>query len=312
MLFRSGREYHVAAMPSLRRPFLTYLALAVALCVVWTSVSMRIVGELVPPLDDTFIHFTYARRLAEGHPFSYFPGEPYSSGATSLSWPILLAIGWVLGFKGGSLYLWALGLSNLALAAVATFTHRWLERLSSPRTGMLGALLVMGSGVVLWGAFSGMEVTLFMAAIAGTLDALTRPGRTPGAPAPGGLTWVAVMATVRPEGAIFAGLFALQQGVEAWIAGGRRVGALAPGKGRQRFGIQPGRRGRTGSVLLDPFKPRCKVVRHGMAHRRSSPEAESLSCSSRRASRADSRTAHNRAVRSPAEDDSASLRASTV
>lgn len=213
-------------MPTLRRPFLTWLGIAAALCLVWTSESMRLVGELVPPLDDTFIHFTYAARLAEGHPFSYSPGDAYSSGATSLSWPFLLAIGWKLGLKEGSLYLWSLLLSTLSLAAFATFTQRWLERLSSPRTGFLGALLLMGSGVVLWGAFSGMEVTLFAASIAAALDALTRPGRAPGSPPPGGLTWVAVMATVRPEGAVFAGLLALQQVVEAWHGGGRRVASI--------------------------------------------------------------------------------------
>src|SRR5262245_2056700 len=43
------------------------------------------------PLDDAFIHFQYAKRLASGHFFSYAEGDSYSSGATSLLWPLLLA-----------------------------------------------------------------------------------------------------------------------------------------------------------------------------------------------------------------------------
>ena len=48
-------------------------------------------GELVPPLDDAFIHFHYAQAIASGHPFEYLEGEGYSSGATSLIWPWILA-----------------------------------------------------------------------------------------------------------------------------------------------------------------------------------------------------------------------------
>jgi hypothetical protein len=208
---------------------LTFLALATALCLVFASTSMRIVGgELVPPLDDAFIHFQYARRLAEGHPFSYQSGDAWSSGATSLVWPAILAVGWKLGFEGMRLYVWALGVCTVFLASTAASTRAWLARVSDDRTALFGALLLLLTGPLLWGAFSGMEVIVFGAAIAGVLEGLSRPGRPPGVPAPGTLSWAALLAVVRPEGAVLAGLLALLQLAEAWYAGGRRVRALLP------------------------------------------------------------------------------------
>src|SRR6185436_20951141 len=52
----------------------------------------------VMPLDDTYIHFQYARVLATGHFMQYNPGQPPSSGATSFMYPALLAVGYILGF----------------------------------------------------------------------------------------------------------------------------------------------------------------------------------------------------------------------
>lgn len=209
-----------------KRPAALFLLLAATLCLVYASTSARVVGELIPPLDDTFIHFQYARRLAEGHPFSYQAGDGYSSGATSLLWPCLLAIGWLIGFRSESLYLWALVLGTVSLAATATYTLRWVSRVADERTGWFAAAAILGSGPLLWGSFSGMEVPLFGAAIAATLEGLTRPGRRPGEPVPGALIWAGVLASVRPEGALFAGTLALAQVGEGWLAERRLRGLL--------------------------------------------------------------------------------------
>jgi hypothetical protein len=64
-------------------------------------------GEWSAPLDDVFIHFDYARRTAEGHPFEWAAGNGYSSGNTSLTYPFVLAIGYFAGFTGMQLMKWA-------------------------------------------------------------------------------------------------------------------------------------------------------------------------------------------------------------
>jgi len=64
-------------------------------------------GEWSAPLDDVFIHFDYARATAQGHPFEWTVGNGYSSGNTSLTYPFVLAAGWLLGFTGRDLMKWA-------------------------------------------------------------------------------------------------------------------------------------------------------------------------------------------------------------
>src|SRR5262249_35111309 len=55
------------------------------------------------PLDDVFIHFDFARSAARGHPFEWSTGNGYSSGGTGLLYPLVLAPGIWLGFRGESL-----------------------------------------------------------------------------------------------------------------------------------------------------------------------------------------------------------------
>lgn len=63
------------------------------------SAVLRRVGHAAAALDDAYIHFQYARALAEGHPMRFQAGEPMSSGATSTLWPALLAPFWALGAR---------------------------------------------------------------------------------------------------------------------------------------------------------------------------------------------------------------------
>src|SRR6185503_16176292 len=76
------------------------------------------------PLDDAFIHFQYAKRLATGHFFSYVDGEGYSSGATSIVWPLLLAPLYLLGLRDLSIIWGAWFFGFLALGALALETYR--------------------------------------------------------------------------------------------------------------------------------------------------------------------------------------------
>ena len=64
-------------------------------------------GEWSAPLDDVFIHFDYARATALGHPFEWTVGNGYSSGNTSLTYPFALAFGWLAGFQGRDLMVFA-------------------------------------------------------------------------------------------------------------------------------------------------------------------------------------------------------------
>jgi hypothetical protein len=72
-------------------------------------------GEWSAPLDDVFIHFDYARATALGHPFEWTVGNGYSSGNTSLSYPFVLALGWLLGFTAERLMVWAAAIATTSV-----------------------------------------------------------------------------------------------------------------------------------------------------------------------------------------------------
>lgn len=144
--------------------FAPYVPALIGSCLVGYLATRGIVqrtGEPAAPLDDSFIHLQYARRLAEGHFFSYVPGEGYSSGATSPLWPVLLAPFHALGLRGVSLLdaAWALG--TLAHAAVAVETYRLAERLAGRAAAVGAALMCLVFGAFAWFAWSGMETVPF-------------------------------------------------------------------------------------------------------------------------------------------------------
>lgn len=115
-------------------------------------------GHAAVPLDDAYIHFQYARRLAEGHFFSFTEGEGYTSGATSLLWPAALAPFWALGLREESLAWAAWGLSFAALAALAVETQRLATKLVGAGPALGASAMVLTFGGHVWCAASGMEV----------------------------------------------------------------------------------------------------------------------------------------------------------
>jgi hypothetical protein len=141
-------------------------------------------GSLVMPLDDTYIHFQYARQMAEGHPYEYITGDKPTSGATSFLYTPLLATGYLLGLHGLKLAYWAVGWGGLFFLLSAWLIYRLIllavsaARLSHycSATGLMLAFVV--SGPFLWATFSGMETALFVFAVLLALYAYCRFLRT--------------------------------------------------------------------------------------------------------------------------------------
>jgi hypothetical protein len=121
------------------------------------------------PLDDAWIHQTYARNLAETGQLAYLPGQP-SAGSTSPAWSFLLSIGYLLGLD---FRIWAYLLGALSLAATAWLAYRLLLRLpplrqlsaqvSQPAAALLAGLFCAVEWHLVWSAASGMETILFTA-----------------------------------------------------------------------------------------------------------------------------------------------------
>ncbi|MBA4380527.1 MAG: hypothetical protein C0393_07635 [Anaerolinea sp.] len=121
------------------------------------------------PLDDSWIHQSYARNLALRGEWAFLPGQP-SNGSTAPLWSALLAIGYwlrlapyVWTYALGVVILW--GLAWLAEIAVRHLVPVYAQHLlGRPRFPWAGALVALEWHLV-WAGGSGMETLLHTALI---------------------------------------------------------------------------------------------------------------------------------------------------
>lgn len=112
------------------------------------------------PLDDAWIHQTYARNIALTLKWEYIPGI-ISGGSTSPLWTILLVPGHLFG---GKFYLyWTYFLSFTFFAGSAIFFEKILrlKNYYNPKFPLAGLLFCLEWHIV-WAACSGMETILFI------------------------------------------------------------------------------------------------------------------------------------------------------
>jgi hypothetical protein len=135
------------------------------------------------PLDDAWIHQTYARSLAHGAGWVYWPGEP-SAGSTAPLWSLLLVPGHLLGLNPLA---WAFFLGWLSLWGLAWTGGRVYEQLHPAkvkntvslasrfrRPALLAGALLAFEWHLAWAAGSGMETLLFAGIVLAVLGLLFR------------------------------------------------------------------------------------------------------------------------------------------
>jgi len=119
-------------------------------------------GHFVAQVSDLYVVAQYARAMAEGHPFQYNPGEPPTTGSTSLLHTAVLAAAHAAGARGEALIAFAILLGAALFLASVPLAVRLATRLAGPREGALaGALLALG-GPVVWGYLYGSDIALFL------------------------------------------------------------------------------------------------------------------------------------------------------
>jgi hypothetical protein len=177
------------------RRCLLYGALVVALGYT-AAMAYATSGHAVPQIVDLYLICQYGRALAEGHPFRYNPGEPPSTGATSLLLTGLFGLAHASGLRGERLIAFAIAVGAAAYVATVQLAHRLAARLAGPREAALAGALVLLGGPTVWGFLYGSDIGLFMllftwlterlfagsaagVALAGTLLALARPEGLP-------------------------------------------------------------------------------------------------------------------------------------
>ena len=153
------------------------------------------------PLDDGWIHQTYARNLAHLGSWAYVPGQP-SAGSTSPLWTLLLTAGYLLGVPYRA---WAVLLGGLSVALVGWMAGRLAKQLF-PWTAAAWAFVPLACTVewhLLWAGASGMETALFAGLCLAAVSQGLRAAHDDGL-----LSWLAwgllggVAVLTRPEGII--------------------------------------------------------------------------------------------------------------
>jgi hypothetical protein len=168
------------------------------------------------PLDDAWIHQTYARNLVQRGEWSFTAGQP-SAGSTSPLWTAALALGRWLRIEPLA---WTYGLGVLLLAVLGWVCGRWLALRQPARQTWA---LVAGAGVVLewhlvWASLSGME-TLALALVVVLVLWSLESGR----PGPLGLGLLIGVGTwIRPD----ALSLVIPVGLGIVAASGRRLRSL--------------------------------------------------------------------------------------
>jgi hypothetical protein len=111
------------------------------------------------PLDDAWIHQTYARNLASTGQWAFIPGQT-SAGSTSPLWSLLLSLGYWLGVPYRT---WTYGLGIVALGLTGWTVARLGKRFFPDRSwaGPLAGLLCVIEWHLVWASVSGMETMLY-------------------------------------------------------------------------------------------------------------------------------------------------------
>ena len=195
-----------------RERVLPLLAPLVAAGVIARTAIHEIVARLGHPgatLDDAYIHFQYARAIAEGHPLRFQAGEPITSGATSLLWPVLLAPFYSVGFTDEAILwpAWVLSFGALGLLAYETF--HLTKRLTGAAVAAGAAAMVLCFSGFTWCAASGMEVVPFAWSLARAARRSSEWAEMPAHERSRARTWELVAiawaaSLFRPEGALLA------------------------------------------------------------------------------------------------------------
>ena len=192
------------------------------------------------PLDDSYIHLQFARRLAAGEGLSFRDTEGLVAGSTSPLWTALLAIGFVLSplfgslalgmvaskLLGGALFVWA-GLEVRRLTALLG-ARRWLATLAG--------VACVTTDTLVFSALSGMEVPLFVAlTVRGVRSFVLEQNRVGGGVNAASLlvapsTWLLALACLaRPEGLVLLGLAVASRTAHILRSGAGQRAAVASG-----------------------------------------------------------------------------------
>jgi len=151
------------------------IALAALVAILFYLIVSKLIFRIGFPLDDTWIHLTYARNLAEHGEWAFQLGQR-SAGSTAPLWTVLLSIGFLIGLAP---YVWTYLLGWVVLTLLAIYAENLARKLVPsyrsriPWTG----LFFVFAWHLTWAAVSGMETLLHGLLVLAVLGALISGSR---------------------------------------------------------------------------------------------------------------------------------------
>ena len=169
-------------------------------------------GNMAVPQPDTLLYCQAARRIVEGHPFSFSEGTAVSTGTTSVLYPFILAIPYALGATGDSFFMIGFWLNALFylifLFGWGQALWHWLQQ---PLARMLAFVLLALSGHPAICAMAQSDIGFWMAACA-----LLAWGLAVNRPVLYGPVLI-LAPWIRPEGMVCVIAFGMVLAVTAWF-----------------------------------------------------------------------------------------------
>jgi hypothetical protein len=179
------------------------------------------------PLDDAWIHQTFARNLIKYHQLTYFEGIP-STGSTAPLWTLLLSFGYFISENN---YVWTMILGFISLTILGWQGEYLFRHISNEYSSVIPwvGILIIFEWHFIWAASSGME-TLMLADISLAVFSVLLNQR---------INWflagllVGVGVWIRPDALLLMGpiLFAFGLEVKKKRAGFREAGKIFLGVG---------------------------------------------------------------------------------
>jgi hypothetical protein len=131
------------------------------------------------PLDDAWIHQTYARNFGQHGDWAFLPGQR-SAGSTGPLWSVLISLAYWLGLP---YLIWTYVLGVLSLIGLAVLACCWVVRRVPERSGWWWVVIIV-VGLewhLIWSALSGMETIVIALLSMAVLYLLERPASSPAA-----------------------------------------------------------------------------------------------------------------------------------
>jgi hypothetical protein len=141
------------------RRFILVISLITGISLCSYLLASRLTYATGFPLDDAWIHQTYARNLVQAGEWAFLPGVP-SAGSTSPAWTLALAAGYWLSLNPLA---WAYFLGWGLLAGISLMGARsmgWLL-VDGEKWGIWAGCLLALEWHLVWAAASGMETLAF-------------------------------------------------------------------------------------------------------------------------------------------------------